>query len=367
MALKNRKTRPVRCGRKKDWLMVLVPMVVSLSGGGQATAASQPKCPQVSKPVVSLDLGSRYEKGDASRSEIDADSNAAVNKALKPIDGYVRSLANLVDKEPKKGAPDNRYVCLFRALDTWAKGKALSDLGTVNAKLAISPRLSGIAIAYREATEVAKPTESQKRSIESWLKSLGMQVMTFFDKDAPNMASQNNLRAWGGLAVGQIGVITQDETLTNWGAATNEMIICSAEDDGSLPFEMKRGDKALHYQLHAVGPLVVNAAVLNEKYTGSFDVCNGKLDRIVGFTLSALDDPKIVSAKAGVEQTFSTGKEKIEAFQLAWLEPYLRHRDNAAGLALAKKYRPLSNSTLGGNLTKQYANDAGARRVDQPN
>ncbi|KQV70466.1 hypothetical protein ASC90_10235 [Rhizobium sp. Root1220] len=305
--------------------------------------------------MVSLALGSRYESNDKSRSDIDESANAVVNKALKPIDVYVRSLANLSDQSPKAGTRDETNRCLYRALSSWADAGALSDLGTLNAKLAISPRVAGMAISYRDAKAVTPPDDGQKRAIEAWLQSIGMELMTFFDDDAPKMASQNNLRAWAGLAVGQIGVATDNDRLSSWGAKTNEMVICSADDDGGLPLEMKRGDKALHYQLHAVGPLVVNAALLNAKFNDSFSVCQGKLDRIVDFTLSAIQEPELAAAKAGTDQTFSTGKEKLEAFQIAWLEPYLKFRKSEKATRLAEQYRPLSNSNLGGNLTIQYS------------
>lgn len=339
---------------RRKWQLPSIIMTMGLLAAPPFALAAV-KCPSVGKPVVSLELGSRYERNDKSRSDIDENADAAVDKALKPIDVYVRSLANLSDQSPKASTRDETNRCLYRALSSWADAGALSDLGTLNAKLAISPRVAGMAISYYDAKAVTPPDDEQKKAIETWLQSLGVELMTFFDEDAPKMASRNNLRAWAGLAVGQIGVATDNDQLSSWGAKTNEMVICSADDDGGLPLEMKRGDKALHYQLHAVGPLVVNAALLNAKFNDSFSVCQGKLDRIVDFTLSALQKPELAAAKAGTEQTFSTGKEKLEAFQIAWLEPYLKFRQSEKATRLAERYRPLSNSNLGGNLTSQYS------------
>jgi poly(beta-D-mannuronate) lyase len=322
--------------------------------GGFANAEGPPKCPVTTPPVIGLDLGSRYEDDDASRSDIDEDANNAVNKALKPLDSYVRSLASLIDDEPKQGQPDIRYACLYRGLKSWADANALSDLGTLNAKLAVSPRLAGISITYYQATQIVRPQPEEQAAINHWLEQRAIDVKSFFSDDAPQMASHNNLRAWAGLAVGQIGVLTGNEELIRWGAESNQLVICSAESNGSLPLEMKRGDKALHYQLHAIAPLVVNAAVLNSRFKNSFAVCDGKLDRIVDFTVTAINDPTVVGRQVGKKQTFTKGKEKLEGFQIAWLEPYLRFRENPKAVQLVKKYRPLTNSMLGGNLTKIY-------------
>jgi poly(beta-D-mannuronate) lyase len=320
-------------------------------------AQAELKCPRVPKPMTSLEIGSRYEKGDASRSEIDEDGNAAVNKALRPLDLFVRAVAALTKGSSSKHADDEKHLCLYSALASWADAGALSDLSTVNAKLAISPRLAGIAIAYNEAKEKTAPPPEKRRTIEAWLGPLGHTLQSFFDNDAPEMASQNNLRAWAALAVTQIGLATNDDALISWGSKSTEMVVCSADDDGALPFEMKRGDKALHYQLHAVAPLVVNTVLLDNRTGDGFQACGAKLERIVDFTLSALENPQLAAAKAGTEQSFSTGSETLEPFQLAWLEPYLKRQKDEKALRFAEKYRPLSNSNLGGNLTDQYSSN----------
>lgn len=351
-------TPPCR-GRLSLFLMSLTVFIAF--SADFAYAEAPPKCPATTPPVVNLDLGSRYEDDDASRSDIDEDANSAVNKALKPLDSYVRGLASLIDEKPKQGQPDIRYVCLYRSLRNWADANALSDLGTLNAKLAISPRLAGISITYYQATQIVRPAAEDEAAINHWLEQRAIEIKNFFSDDAPQMASRNNLRAWAGLAVSQIGVLTGKEDLILWGADSNQLVICSAENNGSLPLEMKRGDKALHYQLHAVAPLVVNAALLNGRFSNSFGVCDGKLDRIVDFTVTAINDPTVVGRQVGKKQTFTKGKEKLEAFQIAWLEPYLKFRENPEGAQLVKKYRPLTNSMLGGNLTAIYDGKNGER------
>lgn len=75
---------------------------------------------------------------------------------------------------------------------------------------------------------------------------------------------------------------------------------------------------------------------------------------IVSFTVTSLDHPEVVEERSGAEQSFATKKEKLKAFQIAWLEPYLSIRTNKDAEALAAAYRPLSNSSLGGNLTSIY-------------
>ena len=65
-----------------------------------------------------------------------------------------------------------------------------------------------------------------------------------------------------------------------------------------------------------------------------------------------MDDPAIVQAINGKEQTFQTGKQQIEPFMLAWVEPLLRHHPDASVSAYVDDLRPLSHAKLGGNLTR---------------
>jgi len=320
-----------------------------------ADALADDKCPQPLKPVVNVDLPSRYKDDDKSRSEIDEKLNAEVEKSIAPIDGFIRDLAEVANRTMDEKKADEAADCIFANLAVWATAGALTQAETMNAHLALSSRIAGIAAAYARATTVKTPPTEAGTSIENWLGWLAEKQVLFFDTEAPPIASRNNHRAWAGLAAAQVGAITNRQNLLDWGAQTNEMLICSANPNGSLPEEMKRKDKALHYQLHAVAPLVVTALLLYPSRPETLGVCEGKLDKIVDFTITALADPAMVSDLAGARQSFQTKKEKLRGFQIAWLEPYLYLQGgDTAATDLANTYRPLSNSFLGGNLTEYY-------------
>jgi poly(beta-D-mannuronate) lyase len=314
------------------------------------------ECATLVQPVVNIDLPSRYKDDDKSRSEIDEKLNAEVEKSLAPIDGFIRNLADAANKTLDEKKASAAAECIFRSLASWAQAGALTQAETMNAHLALSSRIAGISAAYARALTVEKPSATNEKSIQDWLVTLTEKQIVYFDTKAPPMASRNNHRAWAGLAAAQVGAITGRQNLMDWGAQTNQMLICSAGQNGSLPEEMKRKDKALHYQLHAVAPIVMTARILYPSRPDSLSVCDGKLDTIVDFTISALANPEIVADIAGTKQSFQTRKEKLKAFQIAWLEPYLFLQNDDVALSLAKSYRPLANSFLGGNLTRYYEN-----------
>lgn len=326
-------------------LQVLVPP--------EALAAEEETCFDYPPPVVSLDFGSRYEDGSATRSEIDKVSNAEVNKALKPIDRFIQLLAkqsNEVRKTPQ--TQDDTKRCALEALDRWAQANALSDMKTMNAKLAVPSRIGGIAIAYAQLDPSTLDPATRQR-IDTWLLQRAEATMTFFDEDAPTKASRNNLRAWAALAVTQIGISQNNRLLVDWALATNETMVRDAGEDGSLPLEMGRAKYALHYQIHAVAPLVVSTALLCEAGYGARDLTLDNLKKVVAFTLSATADPTIVEEITSHRQTIDPGLEQNNE-KIAWLEPYLALVGDGELSEKVDALRPFLNSKLGGNLTEIY-------------
>jgi poly(beta-D-mannuronate) lyase len=222
----------------------------------------------------------------------------------------------------------------------------------MNVQLAIPARYAGLAIALLQA-ETAGDLDPDKRArVVAWLTASALDMRRFFDTEAPTNASRNNLRAWAGLAAAAIGRLNGDAALLAWAKASFELVTCQAAGDGSLPLEMNRADKALNYQLHATAPLVVTADLLKATGYDGYSACDGKLNTIAAFSLAAIEDPTLVERINGEKQTFSTGKQQLGPFMLAWVEPLLRHRPDPATDAYVEDLRPLAHAKLGGNLTR---------------
>ena len=303
--------------------MTLRPLALGLTLLAAPLAAEEPDCPPGTDPVVTLGFGSRYTDDSANRSDFDEDSDRAVTAALKPIDDFINDLARLTDRlhdpETEAEVTQEAAECVIALIQPWAEADALSDLKTQGANLSAPSRAGGIAFAYGAA--IAARPELASDEIEDWLAARARQAMTFFDTQAPPRASQNNLRAWAGLAVTRIGLILDDPVLIDWGAGSAELVACTAAPDGSLPNEMWRGRLALHYQLHAVAPLVTTAALLPDR--DLFAICDAAIPRIVRFTLVGLDDPTPVEKITGKAQSVG-GAKKPRDFELAWVPAFLR-------------------------------------------
>lgn len=331
--------------------MTTRPLALMLLLASPLAAEEAPKCPVDTQPVVSLGFGSRYTDDSENRSDFDEESDKAVTAALKPIDDFITDLARqtniLNDPETKPDQAQAAAHCVLDSILAWAKADALSELKTQGANLSAPSRVGGIAFAYAAALTVVPQPEGQAE-IEAWLMARSEQTMAFFDTEAPPRASQNNLRAWAGLAVTRVGLTLDNPTLIDWGAETLRLVACTADADGSLPNEMWRGKLALHYQLHAVAPLVTTAALLKDQRPDLFTICDQALPRIVRFTLAGLDDPAAVETITGEKQTVG-GTRKARDFELAWLPAYLTLDPDPKIAALLDSIRELGNSKLGGD------------------
>lgn len=308
-------------------------------------------CGAVSEPVVSLSFESRYSEDDPSRSEIDIEAEATAKEALAGLDQFIVDLTTRTGSAVEQGDRD-AAACVMAALATWAQADALSDLGGDTVQLTIGSRLAALALIAAQVAPAAAIADTS--AVTAWLARRMDSQMTFWET-APNGAASGNLRAWAALAGAATSLLTQDPVTRGWAAWSLSYVACTAAEDGSLPQEMRRKQLALHYQVHAVTPLVVTAAVLEQQGVSVMNRCARALDRIVTFTLDDLAAGGTASAGlAGAPQTLNAGIDALDDFQLAWAEAWLSLRANPELDAAITPRRPLRYSKLGGDQTRLW-------------
>lgn len=305
-------------------------------------------CAATPEPVISLDHGSRYTAKDKSRSDFDEASNDDVNAQLKPVDDFISDLAGAANRAVSTAADRAAATdCVLSGLAVWAKADALGRLDTMNAQLSAPSRIAGLAFAYAQVRPYLDPSADQA-AVEAWLSARARATMDYFDTDAPKNASRNNLRAWAGLAVARIGLTVEDQAMIDWADDTARLVACQAAPDGSLPLEMAREELALHYQLHAVTPLVVTAALLQARGHDLFLTCDRAIPRAVSFVLDGFEDPKLVERLTGHPQSYFNGDEELRSFELAWAQAYLSVFHAPRLTEFVASYGALGNSKIGG-------------------
>ncbi len=138
-----------------------------------------------------------------------------------------------------------------------------------------------------------------------------------------------------------------------WSILSNKTMITNAAPDGSLPLEMNRQRYALHYQLHAMTPLVTSVARLCEAGYGKGGADLDKLTTMARFSIAAVKDPKIRPEDQWQEPDGQTRLKTICRPSHGLNHTFSLTND----LEMEKEFetlRPLSNSKLGGNQTALY-------------
>lgn len=314
-----------------------------------AFAAPAAACPDFATPITSLSFESRYEEADDSRSAIDPETEGAAKAALEPLDAFVTDLSARADAALSAG-DRAEAACIVTALERWAQADALADIGSETAALTLGSRLSGLALVAAQVLPAG--SQAQRLEVSAWLRRRMADQMTFWET-APRGAAGGNLRAWAGLAGAGTALVTGDPVVRGWAAWSVTYIACTAAADGSLPQEMGRGRLALHYQFHAVVPLTVAAALLNQQGVPVRDGCDQALDRIVGFALRDVRAGGTASAaQAGEDQTLNRGIAGLADFQLSWAEAWLSLVADPDLEAEIAARRPLRYSKIGGDQTR---------------
>lgn len=327
---------------------------MGVTGTGASAAESRAggvgaACPDGHAPVTRLAHGSRYAGDGPERADLDPAADAAVEAALAPIDAAIEDLARAANDARTGEATGEGLGCVIGILHRWAAADALRDLRTVNAQLSAPARIGGFALAYLQLAPAARAHDPDRaRRIEGWLADRARASARWFETQAPPRSRGNNLRAWAGLAAGAAGRAADDPELIGWAAQTVRRVACSADADGALPHEMDRGKRALHYQLHAVAPLVTTAALLEPAGHDLFAACDGALHRVVDFIPRAFAEPGLVRDKAGAAQMLLTGEDRLASHDLAWAEIYLSRFASAPLAALAAPFDSRAHSKLGG-------------------
>jgi len=324
---------------------VLLALLLSIGLTAQAAAA----CFPAAEPVITLEYGSRYVADDATRSIIDEQSNAEVNKALRPVDDFIRDLASAANAVTLGGSAEADLAdCVVARIAAWAWADALSELRSLTAQLSIGSRLAGIAEAYRQVRPHAE-INHRTAAIERWLAKRSRDQIDFWEMDATHGARRGNLRAWASLAIFLTADLTDDDAGRFWAFASVARILCSAREDGSLPQETKRGKWGLHYQFHAIAPLVTIAARRSESDPDLTKICKAALPRAVAFALQDFAAGGIRTTEySGAVQSYFDGTHKLEPHALAWLPAYLTLFPADEVAQSASRTQDFVNSKLGG-------------------
>ncbi len=293
-------------------------------------------------------VGTSYYVGN-SHDKVDPDLKAENERLQMPLAAFGRVLMNLTDeylRAPSDGAP--LATAAVHGMARWADSGAM--LGRVNRQgyYHLTWALGAFALDYLKIREDRSLDPAEKVRVERWLRRLAAEVMAYFDM-APNAGDRlNNHGYWAAMAVAAAGVATNDKTLFDWGIGHYSLFLRTVSRDGSLPLELERRSRALHYHLFALAPLVMLAELAQANGIDLYAAGDRALERLAGRCLDGLAAPAAFAKVAGAPQV------PMDSSDLAWIEPY-HARFPAADVSRWLRLRPLVSPLLGGDLTLAFA------------
>lgn len=220
-------------------------------------------------------------------------------------------------------------TCVYSLLSAAAKADAWDEKMPKNNSVYMQNwLLSGTALAYLKVRNSGAGTAEQDAWIEHWFRLLAVRVREYFDsgRKQPGSDAWNNHMYWAGLSVAAEGVATGDADSFLWGMAAYEMGVHAIEPDGSLEAEMGRGRMALHYQLYALGPLIMLAELGESNGLDLYADDDFAIRRLVQFDVAAMKDPALIAKRTGEEQKITSPYAGLE---IGWAVPYTQRFPSA--------------------------------------
>ncbi|MEM9029313.1 MAG: alginate lyase family protein [Pseudomonadota bacterium] len=274
--------------------VTLTAMITFASSSLAATA-----CPEPPRAATDLNLTRYYS--DPAKSQVDVAKRDDLRRQTETQRTFLRTVSRNADKAWQARTQADRDTaarCAISWLDAWADaGAYLGHMATKQAEYQRNWDSAGLALVYLKIRKWASPAQHDR--IGRWLQA--MVRASYSALSAPGR-TRNNHWYWHGLA--QAGTALATGNAQAWKRATT--IFGDAVDtiaaNGTLPLELSRGARALHYHVFSVMPLVVMAELADSRGEDWYRRKSGALNRLVAVTVGGLVQPALFDRLAGVNQ-----------------------------------------------------------------
>jgi poly(beta-D-mannuronate) lyase len=304
-------------------------------------------CPAVAHIAPDLVTDGFYRLDDPTHSIIDPVRQEAYRKSSDGVKAVGMAIVKAADDYRTTGSR-NAAQCAITQILTLAQEHSLAGKMSSNQAYYVQGWVVGaIAIAYLKTRDTGIATAGQTQTIAKWMQSVGDQTIAYYDghKRSGNGDSQNNHLYWAGVELAGIGVAADNRKDFDWAMATYDNGVNQIQPDGTLPLEMARGGRALHYHLYALAPLVLLAEFGEANHLDLYAHANGAIHRLANFSVDGLRDPTPFVKATGVQQEVP---KTLTGDQIGWAPPYVQRFPNPALERMVQAAPSLSVYYLGG-------------------
>ncbi len=303
-------------------------------------------CPSLLHLSPDLVTDGFYQLDDPTHSIIDPVRQEAYRKSADPVKAVGVAIVKAADDFRTTGSREAAQ-CAANRIIVLAQDKSLSGKMSSSQAYYVQGWVVGaVAIAYLKVRANVEISAPQSTLIANWLDSVGVETKSFYDSHTlAHGANGNNHLYWAGVELAAIGVAANNQPDFDWGMATYDNGVNQIRPDGTLPLEMARGSKALHYHLYALAPLVLLAEFGEANGLDLYTHANGALHRLVTTSVNGLKDPSLFEKATGVKQEVP---RVITGDQIGWAPPYVRRFPNTELTRMIRSAPSLSVYYLGG-------------------
>ncbi|QMV18303.1 poly(beta-D-mannuronate) lyase [Granulicella sp. 5B5] len=316
--------------------------------GHPVTATSAPyTCAPLTHVTPDLTTDGFYRLDDPTHSIIDPVREAAYRASADPVKAVGQAIVSSADDYRTTGSQQALHCTVARIL-TLAHDNSLAGKMSSSQAYYVQGWVAGaVAIAYLKVHDDAHITPEQNQLVGDWLVSVGAQTIRYYDdrKKPGKGDAQNNHLYWAGVEIAAIGVAANNRKDFDWAMAAYDNGVNQIRPDGTLPLEMERGQRALHYHLYALAPLVLIAEFGEANGLDLYAHANGAIHRLVDVSITGLKDPKLFVKATGIKQEVP---RVVTGDQIGWAPPYVRRFPNPSLEQLIHKAPSLSVYYLGG-------------------
>lgn len=278
-------------------------------------------CPATPNIAPDLTTDGFYRLDDPTHSIIDPVRQAAYAKSSGPVKAAGQAVVAAADAYRTTGSRQ-AAECALKLISSMAQQHSLTGKMSSNQAYYVQGWVAGaIAIGYLKIRDAHLATPEQNKAIADWLVSNGEQTKSYFD---PRMAkgtsdARNNHLYWAGVELAAIGVAANNRADFDWAVASYDAGVKQIRPDGTLPLEMARGKRALHYHLYALAPLVMIAEFGEANGLDLYAHSDGAIHRLADVSVAGLANPEFFAKATGVQQEVSA---KPSGDQIGWAPPY---------------------------------------------
>eukprot|EP01031_Cornospumella_fuschlensis_P027986 gene27986-33795_t len=288
-------------------------------------------CPSPTKPVVDIIAQSYYIDGAKSivHPELFQKNRAEIAPLLHFI-GFVdnSSVHYLCSNPPFLPAAE----CTLQWLNHWAEGGAM--LGKVN-KQGDDHRgwcVSSLMTSFLLIRDEPRLNQTSVKVVSKWLTAVASSRIDFYLRSGHVW---NNHLTWVAFITLQSSAVSNNRTLFDEGIKRVLYTISTIQANGSLPYELKRHERAAHYVDFSLTALMPLAEFAMANGVDLYKDNDGALHRLVNLAIEVIRDPSIIQRATGYAQ------ERFGKEDYTWLEIYNARFNDARAVPYLRAFRPM--------------------------